>query len=95
MSIIRIIINPFSDFAYIFYLLYIIIWYRNPTPNQDEIADADRIEWKPTTDYPVDYMKIGERNIESGQFIKMESGLLQQRANFWMDLGINFGRERK
>lgn len=61
--------------------------YRNPTPTHANHDNKDLVEWKPTTRYPVNYLRIGNKDVKHRPLIQMETGLLQERADFWMKIG--------
>lgn len=46
----------------------------------------DLPKWQKTAGYPVDYLRIGNKDKEGSPIIEMEKGLLQERAEFWHKL---------
>lgn len=65
------------------YIYFTTSPYRNPTP------DDDMVKWSPAKEYPVDYLRIGKKDVEDRPWIQMETDLLPERAAFWKSLGAH------
>lgn len=57
----------------------------NPTPPQSEIS-----KWKPTTSYPLDYVRIGTKDPDNWVLLNNEKNFLQDRCDFWNQLKAHF-----
>ena len=53
----------------------------NPTPQE-----SSSFIWKPANDYPLEYLRIGNKDKEESEIIAMEMGLYEERIQFWRDL---------
>lgn len=42
--------------------------------------------WKPAKGYPLDYLRIGNKDHDGQPLIAMENGLMDERAEFWRKL---------
>lgn len=68
--------------------------YSNPTPRGDAASastDANDSDvrgglWTPATRFPLDYLRIGNKDDHDAPLIAMESGLMEERAMFWRKL---------
>lgn len=56
---------------------------------QPTLDDSKLPKWDEATSYPVKYLRIGNKDQESSELIKMEKGLLQERADFWYEIGAH------
>lgn len=57
--------------------------HRNPTPSSSKLP-----KWQPTSKFPLNYYRIGNQN-EDKPFIAMETGLYEDRARFWREIGAH------
>lgn len=51
---------------------------REPTP-----IGSDLPQWKTTNRYPLEYLRIGNKDKKGSPIIEMEIGLMEERAEFW------------
>lgn len=56
---------------------------RNPTPASNELP-----RWQQASKFPLNYYRIGNLN-EHQPFIAMETGLYDDRARFWREIGAH------
>lgn len=46
-------------------------------------------QWKTTNRYPLEYLRIGNKDKESRPIIEMEIGLMEERAEFWRKINAH------
>uniref|UniRef100_A0A182JRH2 Carboxylic ester hydrolase n=1 Tax=Anopheles christyi TaxID=43041 RepID=A0A182JRH2_9DIPT len=59
----------------------------NPTPADDK--DKTLPQWLPADDFPLRYLRIGSLDSTKEQIVAMETGLFEERAAFWRQLGAH------
>lgn len=57
---------------------------RDPTPSTSGLT-----KWYPTSQYPLDYYRIGNLHQEHEPIVKMDRGLFDERARFWRTVGAH------
>jgi hypothetical protein len=62
----------------------------NPTPDNSEFD-----HWAPATNFPLDYMRIGNENGKSKDLLVMQKDLYPERANFWDEIEAHHPAEMK
>ena len=65
--------------------------FRNPTPNADDFGQL----WSPVSQFPLDYMRIGNENGKSKDLLVMQKDLFPERADFWDDIKAHHPAESK
>lgn len=58
--------------------------FRKPTPDSSDLT-----KWTPTKGFPLDYYRIGHAHDAKKPLLGMETGLFDNRAEFWRDLGAH------
>lgn len=53
---------------------------------QPSSKTVDKVNWKPSTGFPLDYMRIGNHGQPEKSIVGMESGLFEDRVNLWRKL---------
>lgn len=57
----------------------------NPT-----VEEVEGQTWRPTSKFPLEYMRIGNEMKGTKQLLSMESDLLSARAKFWSELRAHY-----
>lgn len=67
--------------------IILTVAYSDPTPKKaTNLNDVQVPAWSATKRYPLDYLRIGNKDDEFGPLITMESGFLEERIAFWRNL---------